>query len=71
MRFQEYFKCIGGVAFGLIDGVDVAVRRLELSVTEAGGHVLDIRAVAQKQGRRGMAEGVELSMRQVVPLLKL
>lgn len=36
---------IGGVAFGLLDGVDVAVRRFELSVTEAGGNVLYVRAV--------------------------
>ena len=68
----EYqFEGIRGLAFGLVDGVDVAVRGLELSMTEAGGHVLDIRAVAQKQGRGSMAEGVEFAVRQVVPLLEL
>ena len=43
---EDEFQGVGGVAFGLLDGVDVAVGRLELSVAEAGGHVLDIRAVA-------------------------
>ena len=72
MLSAEYeFKGVGGVAFGLLNGVDVAVRRFELSVAEAGGYVLDIRAVAQKQGRGGVAEGVEFSVREVVALLEL
>lgn len=68
---EDNFQGVGGVAFGLVDGVDVAVGGFELGVPEAGGYVLYIRAVAQKQGRRGVAEGVKLSMREVVALLKL
>lgn len=68
---EDEFQGIGGVAFGLLDGVDVAVRRFELSVTEAARYVLDVRTVAQKQGRGSVAEGVEFSMREVVALLEL
>lgn len=68
---EDDFEGIRGLAFGLFDGVDVAVRRLELSVTEAARYVLDVRTVAQKQGRGSVAEGVKFSMRQVVALLEL
>ena len=71
MRFQQYFKCIRGVAFGLFYGVDVAVGGFELGMVEAGGYVLDIRAVTQQQRRGGVAEGVELPVRQAIALLEL
>ena len=43
---EDEFQGIGGVAFGLLDSVDVAVGRLELSVTEAARYVSDVRTVA-------------------------
>lgn len=52
---QDEFQGVGGVAFGLVDGVDVAVGGFELGVSEAGGYVLDVRAVAEQQSRGSMA----------------
>ena len=56
MRFQQYFKCIRGVAFGLFYGVDVAVGGFELGMAEAGGYVFNIGAVAQQQRLRAKAD---------------
>lgn len=48
--------------------MDVAVGGLELGMAEAGGDVLDVRAVAQEQGRGGMPQGVELAVREAMPI---
>lgn len=42
---EDELEGIRGLAFGLFDGVDVAVGGFELGVTEAGGYVLYVRAV--------------------------
>jgi hypothetical protein len=53
---EDDFQGIRGVAFGLVDGMDVAVGGFELGVTKAGGYILDVRAVAEQQSRGSMAQ---------------
>lgn len=46
---EQLLEGVGGVAFGLLDGVYVAVGGLELGVTKAGGDILDVGAVTKRQ----------------------
>ena len=68
---QQQLQRIRRLPFRLLNGVDVAVGGFELGVAEAGGYVLDIRAVTQQQRRGGVAQGVKFAVRQVVALLEL
>ena len=67
---QQQLQRIRRLPFRLLNGVDVAVGGFELGVAEAGCYVFDIGAVAQQQRRRGVAQGVELLVREVVALEK-
>ena len=70
LDIQQILERIRRVAFCLLYRVYIAVGCFELGVTEPCGDVFDVGAVAQQQCCRGVAQGVELLVREVVALEK-